>query len=318
MALIDPSKALPLYHQIAELIRGRIAAGDLRVGDSLESMRGAAARYRVNLHTVRHAYLALSRDGLVEMLGARGTRVISDHLPTSFPHESDVPVSSFVRDMISTAESRYGLTARALAARITASRPAASDQLPRIAVVECSDWQCRSHVDEISRSWNVAAHPHPILTEAPPAGDTIVATWFHYNDVRRRWPDLLHRVEFVTIRPDLSAMPDRSAEMWWIVERDEATAGAVAGDLIAALDQGSLDIRPHVTNDPATAVAELPGDNPILLSPRVWAELDGAVRDDPRAFELRYVIDADELKAIADRHRWRRQSSMLAEGARSS
>ncbi len=314
MGPIDPNHALPLYHQIAEEIRGRIASGNLRVGDSLESMRNAAERYGVNLHTVRHAYLALSRDGLVEMLGARGTRVISEDLPSTLASKNDAPLSGFVRDVIATAKSRYGLDATALAARITAFRTVKAERLPKIAVVECSDWQCRSHANEISRAWNVATHPHPISAEDAPEADIVIATWFHYNDVRRRWPDLLHRVEFVTIRPDLSTLADVTAERWWVVESDEATAGAVAGDLTAALEQDSSEIRPHVTSDPGATMDELIDDSPVLFPPRVWAELDPAVREHPRAFELRYVIDSDELKAVANRHRWRRQNSPTLAG----
>ena len=277
------------------------------------SNRCAAASFGVNLHTVRHAYLALSRDGLVEMLGSRGTRVISDS--TGSDPGDDRSLFEFVRRVVKEAESRHGVTAADLAEHIASFQPAPGERPPSVSVVECSDWQCRRHVDEIVHRWNVDAHPHPIDTDQQPDTEIVVATWFHYNDVRRRWPGLLHRVEFVTIRPDLSALPDLAAEMWWVVERDEATVGAVAGDLTALLAEEPRQIRSHVTSDPAAAVRSLPGDDPILFAPRVWADLDETTRDHPRAFELRYVFDTQELQAVAERHRWRPRTHTTPEEA---
>lgn len=311
MRAVDPHSALPLYHQIAAIIRDRIAAGELAVGDALESMRDAASRYGVNLHTVRHAYLALSRDGLVEMRGARGTRVVSDAVP-SVPDPVDPSLRAFVDEVTATAASRFGLTAAELARHISEPRSMDASARPEVSVVECSEWQCRAHVDEITRGFDVAARPHLIHADRPPGCDLVVATWFHYNDVRRRWPDLLHRVEFLTIRPDLSALSDVSAPTWWVVETDEATAGAVAGDLTAVLDGRAVEVRPHVRADPAAAVGELPGDDPVLFAPRVWAGLDAAVREHPRAFELCYAFDAGELEALAKRRRWRRRPAPSA------
>ena len=92
---IDPASPVPLYHQIAESIRSRIAAGSLESGDALEPMRQAAERWGVNLHTVRHAYAALARDGLVETSrGARGTRVIAPPRSVRAPTEGDLEYST--------------------------------------------------------------------------------------------------------------------------------------------------------------------------------------------------------------------------------
>ena len=65
---------VPLYHQIAEALRASIEAGKLNPGDALQPMRQAAERWGVNIHTVRHAYAALAREGLVERSRGRRTR----------------------------------------------------------------------------------------------------------------------------------------------------------------------------------------------------------------------------------------------------
>jgi len=71
---IDPQSPVPLYHQIAEALRVSIEAGTLAPGDALQPMREAAERWGVAIHTVRHAYAALAREGLVKPAeGARHT-----------------------------------------------------------------------------------------------------------------------------------------------------------------------------------------------------------------------------------------------------
>lgn len=308
MTAIDADDALPLYHQIAEVIRGRIASGQLRIGDSLEPMRRAAASFGVNLHTVRHAYLALSRDGLVEMHGARGTHVISDAVPIAPARHGERSLTEFLRYVVEEAATRYHLSTEELVTHLVTERSPIPDRTPSIAIVECSDWQCQRHVEELEQAWRIDARPHPLTNASPPEAEFILATWFHYNDVRLRWPDLLNRVDFLTIRPDLSPFLGLAAQKWWVVERDEATAGAVAGDVRAALGGDSREILQIVTVDPVATVGEITGMDPILFPPRVWADLDESARSHEQAFELRYVFDTNELSSIANRHVWPRRA----------
>ena len=67
---VDPESPVPLYHQIAEGLRAAIEAGALAPGDALDPMRQAAETWGVNIHTVRHAYAALAREGLIEVTQA--------------------------------------------------------------------------------------------------------------------------------------------------------------------------------------------------------------------------------------------------------
>ncbi len=72
---IDPRSPTPLYDQIAARIRVAVAAGELRPGESLPSVRGLATRLRVNPATVVQAYRSLEADGFVEMRQGAGTFV---------------------------------------------------------------------------------------------------------------------------------------------------------------------------------------------------------------------------------------------------
>lgn len=72
---IDSESKVPIYVQIEEQIRALIAAGQLRPGEQLHTIRELAADLRVNYNTVAHAYLELDRDGVISTKRGRGTFV---------------------------------------------------------------------------------------------------------------------------------------------------------------------------------------------------------------------------------------------------
>lgn len=72
---IDSRSPTPLYAQIAGRLRVAIAAGELRPGDGLPSVRQLSGRLRVNPATVVQAYRELELDGLVSTRQGAGTFV---------------------------------------------------------------------------------------------------------------------------------------------------------------------------------------------------------------------------------------------------
>lgn len=72
---IDPRSPTPLYAQIATRLRVAIAAGELRPGDGLPSVRQLSARLRINPATVVQAYRELEDEGLVTTRQGAGTFV---------------------------------------------------------------------------------------------------------------------------------------------------------------------------------------------------------------------------------------------------
>ena len=67
----------PLYRQLADVIRQRIAKGIWDVGTRIPSFAGLAAEFGVALITVRQAVALLSQEGLVQAQRGRGTRVVA-------------------------------------------------------------------------------------------------------------------------------------------------------------------------------------------------------------------------------------------------
>jgi GntR family transcriptional regulator len=65
----------PAYKRIQAAILKRIAAGQLRTGDAVDSERGLARIHHVSLMTARHALAGLEREGMVQRRRGAGTFV---------------------------------------------------------------------------------------------------------------------------------------------------------------------------------------------------------------------------------------------------
>lgn len=74
-AVIYPSQEPVGYQDLAELLRARIASGQLRPGDRLPSERDLSQTYDVNPLTARAAVQQLRNEGLVQAMRGRGVVV---------------------------------------------------------------------------------------------------------------------------------------------------------------------------------------------------------------------------------------------------
>lgn len=310
---IDPGSPVPLYHQIAELIRARITSGELSPGGELDPLRIAAEKWGVHLHTVRHAYAALAREGLVEIRrGAAGTRVaVQDDVPRDLSaarsrRETAAELSLFLKQFFRDGKARFGLAPLELAeAAGNEAERVATTSPPVVYVTECSAHQCGAHASEIADRYDVDARPWPIDAGEPPPGP-VIATYFHYNDIRRLWPRRLHTVRFMTIRPSdgIKEQISRRTGTIRVCEFDVETAEAVVGDVQALLGRTKLKLVPAITDKPASLL-RAHGTGAVLFPPRVWAQLDENARQDFRAIELVYTLDTRELRQFAAESGWR-------------
>ena len=72
---ISQTDERPMYLQIMEQIRQRIAAGDWAAGKELPSIRALAARLAVSVITVKRAYLDLETEGVIVTRHGKGSFV---------------------------------------------------------------------------------------------------------------------------------------------------------------------------------------------------------------------------------------------------
>ncbi|KKI16971.1 MULTISPECIES: GntR family transcriptional regulator [Bacteria] len=88
---IDAASERPIYAQIADSIRGSIAAQRVLAGQLLPPAREIAEGLGINAHTVLHAYQALRDEGLVDLRRGRGA-VVTEAAPKLVALHVDVAV----------------------------------------------------------------------------------------------------------------------------------------------------------------------------------------------------------------------------------
>lgn len=76
---LDFKSGKPVYLQLVDQIRYAAAAGALRPGEPLPSIRPLAEELRVNRNTVAKAYSELESLGLIETLPGRGCFLKENH-----------------------------------------------------------------------------------------------------------------------------------------------------------------------------------------------------------------------------------------------
>ncbi|HTX92871.1 MAG TPA: GntR family transcriptional regulator [Anaerolineales bacterium] len=73
---IDFRSGIPIYLQVVERIKERLAAGRLKPGDQLPTVRSLALELRVNFNTIARAYRILDEAGVISTQQGRGTYIM--------------------------------------------------------------------------------------------------------------------------------------------------------------------------------------------------------------------------------------------------
>jgi GntR family transcriptional regulator len=76
--VISQSDARPMYLQIMEQIKQRVAVGEWARGAEIPSIRQLAIALRVSVITVKRAYLELEREGVIVTQHGKGSIVAPD------------------------------------------------------------------------------------------------------------------------------------------------------------------------------------------------------------------------------------------------
>ena len=91
---VDFKSGKPVYLQLVDQIRYAAAAGTLRPGEPLPSIRPLAEELRVNRNTIAKAYAELEGQGVIETIPGKGC----------FLKKSDSPFNKQVRQKLLAAE----------------------------------------------------------------------------------------------------------------------------------------------------------------------------------------------------------------------
>jgi DNA-binding transcriptional regulator YhcF (GntR family) len=293
---VDRRSPVPLYEQIAHALRWMIAIGEIPRGRPLDPTREAAATWGVNRHTVGQAYHRLVEWGLVE-----------SHPPSRFlvvdaPSRDEVDL--FVDEFADEARRRFGLSREDLADRVAGrSAPAAA---PTVVVLECNTTQVQDHAAEIAQNWDVTPCPFVLDGEELPAGP-VVCTFFHFEDVRERWPARLRDVRFIAVRPAEDLMPEaiRAAdgvdEITIVAADSEEEARNLSADLAELFPPSRVKHRKIVREQ--WRLSGRPG-RVTLVGPRAYEGLDADERARDGVYCVRYRIDPVDLSALGAHFGW--------------
>jgi len=304
---LDRSSPIPLYHQIAETVRWKISTGHLRAGERLPPVREAAEAFGANRHTVRQAYRELARDGLVESLGPRGTWVMGWN-DTRGRGAGAAEERSFLERAVREAKERFGMGPEELLRRLAAHFSAEPRAV--IHVLECSESQCLDHAEELRARWDVEVRPWSLESTGEPPPGTLVATYFHYAEILRRWPHRKADVHFVAIQPDPELVPQVAGMLGSdarliACDFDETKARNLTADLAVLFPPERFRIDVLVVEKAGDALARPADTAPVCFAPRVFAALTDREKNHPRAVKARFVIEPQALDDLGSRLGWR-------------
>jgi GntR family transcriptional regulator len=122
--VISQTDGRPMYLQIMDQIRQRIAVGDWEQGQEIPSIRQLAVSLRVSVITVKRAYMELERDGIIVTQQGKGSIVALD--PKLGAKLYDQELAKYI-DRVAQLGELLGLTPKELASRVRE----ASDRLTK-------------------------------------------------------------------------------------------------------------------------------------------------------------------------------------------
>ena len=113
---LDPASGVPVYRQIIDKVAGGIAAGTLKPGQQLPTVRQLAVDLCVNPNTIIRAYRELEIRGVIVTQQGSGTFIGTQQIGRD-EREHQRALDQFVTDVLARAGQR-GFTAREIADRM--------------------------------------------------------------------------------------------------------------------------------------------------------------------------------------------------------
>lgn len=118
---IDPRDATPIYAQLERGLRAAIAAGRLRPGDQLPTVRQLAVELQINANTVARVYGELERADVLETRRGVGSFIAATPSQARPPVEHHRRLRAFVTRVLGDADAA-GFTLDDVLAELAAHR----------------------------------------------------------------------------------------------------------------------------------------------------------------------------------------------------
>lgn len=109
MIIIDLQSRIPIYEQIKEQVIKLVNCGVYKPGEQLPSIRALSKELKLNVNTVKRAFIELEADGVVYSLQGRGVFVSETAINNTKVHDDairnlEIAVNSAVSKGISREE----------------------------------------------------------------------------------------------------------------------------------------------------------------------------------------------------------------------
>jgi GntR family transcriptional regulator len=123
---LDGRSGVPVYRQLIDQVQGAIAAGVLRPGDQLPTVRLVAVELAINPNTVLRAYREMEIRGVLDTQQGTGT-FIADNQVEPPKEERERQLAQLVGEFVSRAGSA-GLTVNELIEALKQLNPGGSER----------------------------------------------------------------------------------------------------------------------------------------------------------------------------------------------
>jgi GntR family transcriptional regulator len=129
--VISQSDGRPMYLQIMEQIKQKVAVGEWAPGEEIPSIRMMSVALRVSVITVKRAYLELEREGVIITQHGKGSIVAQDPGlgPRLYDQEFEEHMEQVVRmgTLLGLSEKQMALRLRETATRLNDAESADED-----------------------------------------------------------------------------------------------------------------------------------------------------------------------------------------------
>jgi len=123
LVTLDAADATPIYAQVERGLRAAIAAGRLKPGDQLPTVREMAVELKVNANTVARVYSELERAGVFETRRGVGTFVRAGRAEARPASEHARRLRAFATRVLSEGDA-HGFTADEVISALRVQRSA--------------------------------------------------------------------------------------------------------------------------------------------------------------------------------------------------
>jgi GntR family transcriptional regulator len=123
---LNPHSGVPVYRQLMDQVQGALAAGRLKSGDQLPTVRQAAVDLAINPNTVTRAYREMEIRGLLETQQGTGTFIAEQQIAAD-SRVRNRQLQQLVTEMIA----RAGANGFAVAELISALKEHGTEQNPK-------------------------------------------------------------------------------------------------------------------------------------------------------------------------------------------